>query len=383
MGSKELKHYTIRGRDIVKCRGMSFVDWCKLNGFEYMIDEVDVQYLTENYDLTLESMTQGFDKKIRWVCHKNPSHIMWFKPVHRTNGHWDCTVCSGRYLDLSERSVKVELAHLLDEWAYDRNDISPEQVSTGVVTKYWWRCRNCKEYFEQSPHKRRVGQGCPYCKNLKIKTGLNDVFTKRPDLEEEWDWERNKHLDPYNIPAGSDLKVGWVCRNRHRWDATITARANMYNSCPLCTNSVSFPERALAYYLSQFFTDVTRRHKIDGFEYDIYMPDENIAIEFNGWYWHLGREDIDNYKIELAKRKGIHFIRIDTLRDVPYNYISIKTSNDCFLHIECYCEKTQLDSVDGVVKFVCDYVLSFYLTDSSRFLSRIDCRSDFDKISIF
>ena len=33
-----MKVYEIRGRKIYKQWGMKFVDWCKINGFEYMIE---------------------------------------------------------------------------------------------------------------------------------------------------------------------------------------------------------------------------------------------------------------------------------------------------------------------------------------------------------
>lgn len=381
--SSKLKHYNIKGKDIVKCRGMLFTEWCELNDFEYMVDEIDLDYLFNNYGLTLKTLSQGFDKNIHWICSKDSSHEMWFKPVHRTNGHWECHYCKGSRLSLAEHSVKAELPHLLDEWAYDRNILLPEFVSTGLIGKAWWKCRDCNEYFEQSPYKRKIGQGCPYCKNLKIKQGLNDLFTIRPDLIDEWDWENNKDCNPYELPAGSDLKVNWVCKNNHRWVASITARANAGNNCTYCSSSVSFPERALAFYLSMFFSDVYRRYKIEGFEYDIYMPEENIVIEYNGFYWHSNKQNIDNYKIELANKYNLNFIGIDSLRDVPKNYISIINNSISLFHIECFCEKAYIETVDNMLKLVIENILSRFTTDTNKYLSYINCKKDLSNIVNF
>lgn len=383
INKSKLKHYTIKGRDILKCRGMLFTEWCHINGFDYMIDEVDKNYLYNEYGLTLDDMTQGFDRKIRWVCSKDSNHIMWFKPVHRTNGHWNCPYCTGRIFDLNKRSVAVELPHLLDEWDYEMNELKPSEVSTGSIDKCWWICRVCGESFMQSPYKRRIGQGCPYCRNLKIKQGLNDLFTTHSELKDEWDWEYNIHINPYNTPAGCDVKVGWVCKSGHRWVATITSRANEHRGCPFCLSYLSFPERALGLYLSIFFTDVYRRFKLDGYEYDIYMPEENIAIEFNGDYWHRGREERDAYKVELARSKKIHFIRIDAVESGDVDYFEVVTDNINLLYIRCYCSKGKVWTVTKLVKFISNHILLNFNVDMNKYLSYIDCKKDFNIIEKF
>ena len=289
--------YIIKGREIKKKRGMLFKDWCVINGFEYMISELDEDYLFNNYGKTLNDLTQGFDKKVRWVCVNNPNHEMFFKPVHRTNGHWNCPYCSGSRLHLSEHSVAIDLKDLVDsEWDYDLNKISPESLTSSSLTKVWWRCRDCGSEFEQSPYKRKIGQGCPYCANLKVEAGINDVFTKRPDLESEWDFDKND-ISPYSTPAGSDKKVWWKCYNGHSWYTTITSRANEGHNCPYCSsNSTSFSEKAIYYYTSLFFTDVSWRDRSLGYEYDVFLKDKKILIEFNGYYWHKNKEVIDRIK---------------------------------------------------------------------------------------
>jgi len=56
----------------------------------------------------------------------------------------------------------------------------------------------------------------------------------------EWDFERNRHLNPQLLNAGSNLKVHWQCKlhNDHSWLATINKRTAKINptGCPFCNN---------------------------------------------------------------------------------------------------------------------------------------------------
>lgn len=45
----------------------------------------------------------------------------------------------------------------------------------------------------------------------KIVTGVNDIFTLRPDLKEYWDFEKNE-LDPNKTGARSNRNAWWVCK---------------------------------------------------------------------------------------------------------------------------------------------------------------------------
>lgn len=83
--------------------------------------------------------------------------------------------------------------------------------------------------------------------------------------------------------------------------------------CPICAkDSGSIPEVRIRNYLQSLipneFIKVHDRTVLDKKELDLYIPSRNLAIEYDGIYWHNG---IDNYyKYETCKSKGIRLIQI-------------------------------------------------------------------------
>jgi hypothetical protein len=68
----------------------------------------------------------------------------------------------------------------------------------------------------------------------------NSLAETNPMVAEEWDYDENYPLTPYNFSAGSGRKVGWVCKidTEHRWKASIDKRTGNKNrkgtTCPFC-----------------------------------------------------------------------------------------------------------------------------------------------------
>ena len=79
----------------------------------------------------------------------------------------------------------------------------------------------------------------------------------------EWNWERNNQANiyPTAITKGINKKVWWKCNIcGHEWQATVGSRSGDQRcGCPKCKKdlSSSFPEKAIAFYLSKFFLSIT------------------------------------------------------------------------------------------------------------------------------
>jgi len=68
---------------------------------------------------------------------------------------------------------------------------------------------------------------------MKNKKSIYETHQKL--IDEEWDYEKNNELglDPRKITYGSDKKAWWICKQGHKWEATINNRHNG-KGCPYC-----------------------------------------------------------------------------------------------------------------------------------------------------
>ena len=111
-------------------------------------------------------------------------------------------------------------------------------------------------------------------------------------LMAEWDFEKNTELgfDPQKLTCGSGKKVWWKCSKGHKWEAIIQSRTRG-NGCPFCNSerNTSFPEYALMYYFEKYGVEVVHSYKAHGYELDIYIPSQKIAIEYDGYFWHKAK----------------------------------------------------------------------------------------------
>jgi glutaredoxin len=120
--------------------------------------------------------------------------------------------------------------NLMIEWDYEKNIISPYDVSENCHKKVWWVCKN-KHSWEAVISSRANGHGCPYC--TKVKTmEIDSICYTHKDLLREWDFSKNT-IDPKTICAGSDKSVWWVCSKNHSWKTRVKHRTNG-SGCPYC-----------------------------------------------------------------------------------------------------------------------------------------------------
>ena len=86
--------------------------------------------------------------------------------------------------------------------------------------------------------------------------------------------------------------------------------------CPKCMRLISNKENDLYnFILSIYNGKIIRRDRkiLYPLELDIYIPDKNLAIEFNGTYWHSSKYKDKNYHLNKSKEcedKGIRLIHI-------------------------------------------------------------------------
>ena len=260
-------------------------------------------------------------KKAWWRCDKN--HL-WETPVrYRSNGH-GCPYCTGQKSIKGENDLLTMYPNLAQQWDYDKNNLQPQDVTCGSGRIVWWKC-DLGHSWEARVSKRVLGHGCPYCGGRKILLGFNDLKTTHPDLIKQWDVKKNGNITPDMVTSGSCEKAWWSCDKGHSWKSLIKDRARRGVGCPYCVHHVSKAEQDIADYVSSLIGEEnviqSDRSILQGKELDIYIPDYNLAIEFNGLYWHTEKQGKDRFfhfdKWQECKNKDIQLITIweDEWRD--------------------------------------------------------------------
>lgn len=63
----------------------------------------------------------------------------------------------------------------------------------------------------------------------------NSLAILYPNLIEDWNYERNGNLTPYNVSCGSERKVWWKCKNcEYEWYTSVYVRTKYNTRCPNC-----------------------------------------------------------------------------------------------------------------------------------------------------
>lgn len=266
-------------------------------------------------------------------CPDNPEH-RWMAKVSDMARNCKCPGCiAGADRKLPQRrrvkrgnSFAEAHPDIAKEWYQPYNGIiTPYHINRCSANKYWFCCDKHDVIWETKPYLRgQKGSSCPLCKLEKLHSSnsrppeggsLGDLY---PDLASEWHKKRNGDVTPFDICPQSHTDFWWTCRynKSHVWRASPHNRINGGTGCPECSKwqHTSFPEKAIYYYVSKAFPDVLESHNPnpDVFgrkTFDIYIPSEGIAIEYDGQTWH-GDENRDIEKDLLCLRKGIRVIRV-------------------------------------------------------------------------
>ena len=284
----------------------------------------------KNSDVTPSQLTLGSKMKVWWRCARG--HEWQARTAHRNNGS-GCPYCSGLYVIKGETDLQTMNPTVAEEWNRKRNGtLIPEDFSASSGKLVWWKCKSGHEW-QATINNRSKGKGCPYCANKKLLSGYNDLQSMNPMLAKEWLYEKNNGLTPMDVTASSDKKVWWRCSKGHEWQAVIGSR-NRGIGCPVCKSerNTSLPEYILIYYLEKCGLEAIHSHKNQGYELDVYIPSKQIAIEYDGYYWHRDKTRKDIEKNLRCIRDGIKLFRIreglPPLNDSSVDYVIQKDQKD-------------------------------------------------------
>lgn len=189
---------------------------------------------TMNGSLLPSQITAGSNRKVWWL---GKCDHEWEAAIHSRAAGSGCPYCSGNKVLVGYNDLASIVPELAVEWHPSKNgELKPTQVTGGSTKKVWWLGK-CGHEWEAAVHTRVKGHGCPYCSNIKVLAGFNDLASRRPDCLSWWDYSKNNMLGilPTAVMPNSKDKVWWHCPEGHVWDQPITSFLKKRPSCPICS----------------------------------------------------------------------------------------------------------------------------------------------------
>ena len=153
-----------------------------------------------------------------------------------------------------DNNLKIE-----DYWDYDKNEISPWDISYGSHKKIWIKCQK-KDYhdsYEVCCKDFVKGSRCSYCRGRKLhpKDSIGQYIIDNfgeDFLNKIWS-DKNKK-SPFEYFKGSTQEVWWNCvdNDKHpQYKRCIEVSCRSYFRCPQCSRKESIIEEQTRLYLEE------------------------------------------------------------------------------------------------------------------------------------
>jgi len=232
----------------------------------------------------------------------------------------------GLHREKSTRPLS-DYPHLMAEWHPNLNTgLDPNLLTSGSSRRVWWQCsRDPAHIWEAVIANRTRGATCRFCARWAADSSTS-LAACYPELAAEWHPSANGAMTASQVLPGSNRRVVWKCQVNpaHEWTATPNDRVGKSSGCPHCSQAQeSRIEIVLRFELGRLLGDSgsDRNLLIQGrrFAVDYLSPRNRLIVEYDGAYWHIGREINDEAKNAALRESGW---RVTRIREHPLEKLS-------------------------------------------------------------
>lgn len=242
----------------------SFAQWCINNNKQNVLDRWD--YELNNF--TPWEVSYSSNKKYWFKCDKHLEHKSELKSidrfVHGQNGSIECNQCNSIAQWFLDNNLKIE-----DYWDYNKNTISPWDISYGCKTKVWIKCRE-KDYhgsYEITCKNFTNGNRCPYCSGRAVhpKDSVGQYIIDNYGEDFLWKiWSDKNDKSVFEYLPNSNQKVWWKCLdNKHEeYYRKISKSYRSDFRCPQCSQErkESLGEEQVRLYIESLGYTIKHEH---------------------------------------------------------------------------------------------------------------------------
>ncbi|MCE5388267.1 MAG: hypothetical protein K0041_06775 [Acidithiobacillus sp.] len=268
---------------------------------QFILDAISIH--GDKYDLS-ETVYSDNKTKVKVICYKHGP--WWVTPNNFLRGR-GCPGCrtqgnKERFTSTTEEFIeKAQKVHG-DRFDYSQVDYQGAKPHVTII---------CPVHgpFSMSPGNHLMGQGCAKCSG-KAKPELDDLITRFKEVHGgKYDYSKVRY-------ENANTKVQIVCPEHGVFEQIPGHHLNGCG-CPRCSieKRVSVGENEVADYLESLGMVVERgrRDLIAPKELDMFIPTKNLAVEYDGAYFHSDLVKSPFYHYEKHRQcaeKGIRLIRI-------------------------------------------------------------------------
>jgi hypothetical protein len=261
-------------------------------------------HTTESY-LTKAKATHNNKYEYEEFSYKNLHQTINIKcPLHGSyktttgrhiNNKTGCPNCAGNKTKTTAQFISESQSIHNNTYDYSKS------IYNNANTKVTIICRAHGD-FKQRPIQHTNGQGCPKC---GFEKAINAIRKPQNDFIKECSILHNNRYD-YDKTEYINNKSHIIITCKTHGDFTQRAQDHLHgDGCSKCSNSIE--QEDISNQFLTFSNNMLRGDKkiIKPYELDIYFPDQKIAIEYNGDYWHSFN------KIETTTQRNKHKHKTD------------------------------------------------------------------------
>lgn len=247
--------------------------------------------------------------KVCIICSEHGE--FWQMPCDHINNKRGCPKCG-------KEKMATKLSLTQDEFIKQSIKIHGNKYNYSKVeyknnrTKVCIICPKHGEFWTR-PEVHLKGCECPKCfreKQSERQTKTTENFIKQA---------KEIHGDKYNyskVRYKNILTPITIICSTHGEFKQVPSYHLCGNGCPKCGVNLSIAENEIYEYCKTLYpsTEQSNRSIIKPYELDVYIPEINTAIEYNGLLWHSDKYKSDkNYhlkKLNACKENGIKLLQI-------------------------------------------------------------------------
>jgi hypothetical protein len=264
-----------------------------------------MEEIREDYQIKIRNSEIGSHTKVPFICKEHGEY--WQSLISHSSGR-NCPKCSRE--KLSNLFSKKDL-QFMDEIRPDYQ----EKIKNGGInnrTKVPFWCDIHKEYYWQTIWNHTNFNGCPICNKEKLSKNANIRY--HYFLDEVREDYRSKIIEG---KITGRTKIPFICPIHGEYLQTPEGHI-LHPNCHRCTRQISKAEKEVYNFIKKYYPNAINNSNNllpnSKKELDIYIPELNIGIEYNGLIWHS--EKFSKIKYNLLNKTnefnsiGIHVIHI-------------------------------------------------------------------------